>query len=336
MTTQTTEKKVTNNYCYAGGLLTIAPRDATGPKAAFLPGNVPTLALTRTVETSEHVEAISGSFEVDETRKTKTTTKAKAKLESATVENIALFLGCDYESRSVAATAVSAGDELLRGARRGGHWRLGVTAANPEGVGSITTWSALTISGTARANSTPVDVGDVLTASSTAYVVTVAGTTGASAPSYPTGGATASDGTATIKHLGPVTVATDEYIVNTTKGTLQLAGAADDDITLAISRMPSDHTLTLLPAYTPTAKTVQRLKPLSSTQQYSVYFHGQASDGTPLDFVIPYATIVGSGDSQWINASDPQSFEIEITALKLDATNEAIVVTGDTASIPWS
>lgn len=339
MATQTTQKPVKNNYVHGAGKLVIAPRDATGPKGGFAPGNVPALTMTKTVETSEHVEAISGEFQVDETRTTKTTVKLKATIESMTIENFALFSGCDFESRSIAATAVAAGDEVLRGARRGGHWRLGVTAANPEGVSSITTWSALTISGTARANSTVYAVGTVLTASSVAYVVTAtsgAGASGSSAPSYPTAGATATDGDLTIRHLGPVTVATDEYAVDTVKGTLQLNGAADDDITLAIARMPSGYTLSLLPAYTPTAKTLQRLKPLSTTQQYTCYFEGQSSSGKALDFVVPYATIIGSGDSSWINSTDPQKFEIEITALKLDSTNEPVICTGETTEIPWS
>jgi hypothetical protein len=339
MTTATTERKAKNNYVRGGGMLTIAPRDTTGPLAGFLPGNVPTLTLERTIETSEHKEAISGSFETDETTVTGRDTKIKAKLESMTIQNFALFLGATLETRSISATAVSAGDEELRGARRGGYWRLGVSSTYPEGKGAITTFSSLAIKATARANSTAYAVGTVISASSVAYVVTAtagAGLSGASAPSYPTAGGTATDGDLTIKHLGPVTVDSSEYIVNTVVGSLQLTGAADDDIQLAIDRMPSGYTLTLLPAYTPTAQTVQRIVPLASTQQYTVYFTGQTTSGTALSFCVPYATIIGSGSSEWINATDPQSFEIEISCLKLDTTNEAVIPSGNTASIPWS
>lgn len=326
---------IKSNYIEAGGVVTIAPRDSTGPLAAFDPGNVPSVTLTRSTDKAEHPEARSGAFEIDHTKITKVTTSIKLVLESMTIQNYALFTGADIESKTTSGSAVAEGDELLRGARYGGSWYLGVSSSYPEGHRAITSFASLSIKATARANSTAYAIGDVISASSVAYVVTVAGTSGVSAPTYPTAGATASDGTATIRHLGPTAVDTADYVVSLTTGLLSLKGGSTV-INTSIGRMPSGYTLTLLPAYTPTASTYQRLKPLATEREYTLRFNGQTASGTPLSFVVPYCTISGDGDSEWINSDKPQQFSLTVSCLKRDSANESVIPFGDTESLPWS
>lgn len=326
---------IKTNLVHAGGVVTIAPRDATGPLGAFDPGNVPSVTLSRAIETATVVESRSGLFETLQERTKSVKTTIKLGIMSMTLENYALFTGAQIEEKTTDGTAVSSGDELLRGARVGGSWYLGVSSSYPEGHRAITSFSGLTVKATARANSTAYAVGDVISNSSIAYVVTVAGTSGASPPTYPTAGATASDGTATIKHLGPTAVDTADYVVSLTTGLLTLKGTTSD-INTSIERMPSGYTLTLLPAYTPTATAYQRLIPRSTTQEYTLRFNGQTSDGEPLHFVVPYCTIVGDGDSEWINSDNPQSFSLTVTCLKRDSSNESVIPFGDTKSLPWT
>lgn len=326
---------VTSNLIHAGGVVTIAPRDATGPLGAFDPGNVPSVTLSRAIETATVLESRSGNFETLLSRTKSITTTIKLNIMSMTLENYALFTGSQIEEKTTSATAVASGDELLRGARRGGSWYLGVSSSYPEGHRALTSFASLEIKATARANSTAYAIGDVISASSVAYVVTVAGTSGASPPTYPTAGATASDGTATIKHLGPTAIATGDYVVSLTAGLLTLIGTTSD-INTSIERMPSGYTLTLLPAYTPTATAYQRLIPRSTTQEYTLRFNGQSSTGEPLNFVVPYCTIVGEGDSEWINSDNPQSFSLTVTALKRDSANDSVIPFGDTKSLPWT
>jgi len=326
---------IKTNVVLAGGVVTIAPRDATGTLSAFDPGNISSVAMTRTVEKVTVYESRSGQNQVLIEKDKSTKYEIKLAAMSMTLENYSLFTGAKIEEKTTSATAVASGDELLRGARRGGSWYLGVSSSYPEGHRALTSFASLEIKVTARANSTAYAVGDVISASSVAYVVTVAGTSGASAPTYPTAGATASDGTATIKHLGPIAIATGDYVVSLTTGLLTLIGTTCD-INTSIERMPSGYTLTLLPAYTPTAKTYQRLIPRSSAQKYTVRFTGQSSEGEPLHFVIPECTITGDGDSQFISADSPQSITLTVTALKLGSDNEPVVFFGDTRDIPWS
>lgn len=153
-----------SNYVKGGGVFRIATRDSTGPHGFFDPGNVPSIELERTVETSEHQEARSGSFQTDKVFTTSESNTITLTMESMTIQNFALFMGAEVEEITVASGTVT--DEELRGAARGASWALGVTQANPEGVRKITSFTSLEIKGTARANSTAVAVGDVITASS--------------------------------------------------------------------------------------------------------------------------------------------------------------------------
>jgi len=323
-----------SNYVKGGGVLRLAKRDATGPLGFYDPGNVPSIELSREVETTEHQEARSGTFQTDATFTVSETNTITATLESMTLANFALFLGLDVEERTVSAGAVT--DDLLRGATRGASWTLGYTSANPEGIRAISAFTSLTISATAHATATAVVVGKVVSNTTEAYVYTVAGTTGVSAPTFPTAGGTVSDGTATLKHLGTLTVNSAEYSASLNPASIELLGTSTTGINVAISRMPSGYYLNLVAAYTKSDDTLQRLKPLSSDPEYLVKFDGQSAQGTPLSFVAPYCTIVGNGTSQWINAGEPQNFSITMTALKRDSANAAIIPFGATAEIPWS
>lgn len=324
-----------SNYVKGGGVLRLAKRDATGPLGFFDPGNVPSIELSREVETSDHQEARSGTFQVDATFSVSEKNTITATIESMTIANFALFLGLDVEERTVSAGSVT--DDVLRGATRGASWALGYTSTNPEGLRAISAFTSLTIDATAHATSVVVAIGDVVSNGGVAYVYTVAGTTAASAPTFPTAGGTVADGTtAILKHLGPLVVDPSEYAASLNPASIELVGDAAADINIAIGRMPAGYLLDVIAAYTKSADTLQRLIPLATDVEYFARFDGQSAQGTPLNFVAPYCTVIGNGTSQWINASEPQNFSLTMTALKRDAANGAIIPFGATTEIPWS
>ena len=86
-----------SNYVKGGGVLRLAVRDATGPLGFYDPGNVPSIELSREVETSDHQEARSGTFQTDATFTVSEKNTITATVESMTLANFALFMGLDVE-----------------------------------------------------------------------------------------------------------------------------------------------------------------------------------------------------------------------------------------------
>ncbi len=308
----------TTNYLKAGGVLSIATRNAsTGNPGAFRDfGNVPSVTLARNVDQSEVIESRSGTWQTAKKYTDKVSYAITAVLMNMTIENFALALGAASETITPDTTPVT-GEELYE-PTGGGSYHIGQTTARPEGLGVIGSFTSLAIKATAHATSTVVTAGTVVSNTGVAYVYTVGGTTAASAPTFPTAGGTVADGaTAILKHLGPVacagagvdySVAIDPAVIQITPGTT--------DLTTSIGRMPSGYTLTLIAAYTPAATPYERVIPLSAEAEYFLRFDGQAADGTAVSWVAPYCQVTGSGDSEFINPSAPQQLTLAITPLQ--------------------
>ena len=307
----------TDNILKAGGVLSIAVRNAVtgnpGPFRDF--GNAPSVTLARNADQSEVIESRTGTWQTLKKYTDKVTYAITATLMNMTIQNFALALGATKETVTPSTSPVS-GEELYEPVA-GGIYHLGQTTSKPEGVGVISAFTSLAIKATARSNSMALAVGDVISASSVAYVCTVAGTAGGSAPSYPTGGGTVSDGDATIRHLGPVACAGSgvDYSSSLDPAVVQIVPGTTD-LTTSISRMPSGYTLTLIAAYTPAGTAYERVIPLSAEAEYFIRFDGQAADGTAIKFVAPYCQVTGSGDSEFINPSAPQQLTLAITPLQ--------------------
>ncbi len=120
-----------------------------------------------------------------------------------------------------------------------------------------------------RANSTAYLVGDVYvpdTPNNHYYKVTVAGTSGASVPTFTTDGTTFTDGTATVQDMGLIVIASGNY--SRTLGGIYVADAA------TFNGIDATTGLVALVAYTyPAVETVEAMVGIG--QEWELYYEGE-------------------------------------------------------------
>ena len=324
---------VTSNYLRGGGILRLAERASAAVNSAIYglrdPGDVSSVTLSRDTGNTPWQESRSGQFQTAFNPKTTDNSTITANLASMTIDNFAVFMGADVESRTVSATPVT--DEVLYRAEPGGAWPIGRSNTYPEGIRDVTSVDALTIQGGTWAMSTVYAVGDVVNdgaGTPQVHVCTVGGTSGGTEPTWASGGSTVTDSGVTWKHLGPAALVDGtDFQKDLTTGAEIAIVATGTTFATTMGRMPSGYYLNLLLDYTPVAATYKRLKPLSATKTYYVDFKGNAADGNAMNWCAPYCTATGTGDSEWINAEAPQQFQVIFSALKLDSANEPIIPT---------
>jgi len=307
-----------SNILKAGGILQVARRHRTtgkpGPYRDM--GNSSSVTMSRTPTFSVVTESRTGTGQTIQKDTDSVEYSIAVTLMDMTMRNVALAMGAQSETITPSTTPVT-GEEFTEPAA-GGFYHMGETTASPYGVRTLSAFTSLAIKASAHATSTLRAVGDVVSSTGVAYVYTVGGTTAGSAPTFPVAGATVSDGaSAILKHLGPVACAGGgvDYSVALDPAVVQIRPGVTDLMT-SVGRMPTGFTLVLIAAYTPAGTPYERIIPLTAQDEFSVRFNGQTPSNTPVDFIAAYCSISGTGDTQLINASAPQTLQLVITPLQ--------------------
>jgi hypothetical protein len=318
----------------------LARVDANGVPMGFRDiGNTPSFTTSVANTQFKHNSSRGGQSVQDFTSIIATDYGAKITLEDVSDDNLAAFVGGDVGSRTQVATPVT--NELLPYLAGTRYYQLGYSNSNPAGVQGVSSVS-LKINefenAASRVNSTPYTIGQIFKSGSNIFLVTAAGTTAGSPPTFNTvtiGDAT-TDGGATVKWLGATgafTVDVD-YQLSADRGDVAIiaGGKIEKACTLytavILANTGSRGYLTGLAGYTPVAGTRVEIATTGTGQlNGALLFQADNAEGPNSRLVIPNCTIAPSGDLGWITAQNLQSFTLDIGVNQLLTTVPQIVIT---------
>ena len=283
-------------------------------------GLTPGFTLSIASDKIQSYSAENGLQELDDETLVKITRTGKLTVRQISLENLGMFLGgqaslAGQESASVTDEAIDV--------RADRYYQLGTTVANPSGVRSVSAVTLTTATVSAAATSTAYAVGAQVKPASTPlyiYQCTTAGTSGGSAPTWPTTvGATVTDGTVVWENIGIITPVLDtDYTLDAAMGRFYIKPTA---------RVHSTYPVSWLAAYTTSAVSREQLLTSGTADVYgALRFIAANAKGINRDvygcnvLLAPSGDIVFKGDSP---AYAELSFDI---SFNVGANGEAALV----------
>lgn len=327
------------NYVFGRGKLYIDEFNAAGnPTGERFLGNCPGFNLTVESEQFEHQSSTSGLSTTDLTVTLSVDFSAEITIDDIQAENLALFLGGSVSTIAQANTPVV--DESITPIRSNREYQLGTTGNNPTGVrnvSSVTVESAEGHDASAAATTTAYALGDFVvpaTPNDHYYMCVVAGTSGGSAPTWPTNGATVADGTVTWRDMGTILrVVTTDYLVDAASGRIYIVpggGLATAIGHAAALASPVD--LELYVGYTPASESRSRISSgTAGSVNGAVRFISDNANGDNRDLYIASATLAPSGELPLITEGDIASFAISVGVNERDSNTPSIIIDGRAA-----
>lgn len=325
----------TENYVFGRGVIYVAIVDALGrPMGERDLGNTPGFTISVATTRFQHTSSRSGRATTDLDIPISTSMSGKITIEDMSAENLALFIAGTVSEITQSGSVTG---ELIYNAQAGYEYQLGQTTNNPtgvRGVSSVVVKASQLTGAAARANSTPYAVGDIFKSTTNVFIVTVAGTSAGSAPTFATTsvGATTTDGTATVAYLGTTaafTVSTD-YRLDTTLARIGILSTGALGLAADLYYEQTGNYLTLSVDYTKTSNSRTQIGSSgegSITAQ--VRFIADNATGENRDLFIAECNLAPSGDNAFITSGNAiQSFTLDIGILERDSDTPQIIIDG--------
>lgn len=286
-----------------GGKLYFDAFDANNVKTGerYL-GLTPGFTLTLASETIQSYSSENGLRELDDETLITVTRTGQITCRQISIENLALFLAGSNTTAAQTSGAVTGEHQPVRPDR---YIQLGALTANPSGVREVTSVTAVGRTASDWAATTVYAVGARVKATATPthiFVCTVAGTSGGSAPTWPTTvDATVTDGTVTWRVETLITlVENTDYTVDLDLARVYVLPTA------RVSAYGSEWTF----GYTKSAVSRDQITTAAlANVSGALRFIAIPAKGTARDMYAPNVTLAPSGDLV-LKADDPAYAEL--------------------------
>jgi hypothetical protein len=325
----------TENYVFGRGVCYFAPFDENGvPMGERDLGNCPGLTVNISSEKAEHFSSRSGLRRKDLDVTISVAFNSQVTIEDMSPENLALFVAGSTQTVTQAATPIT--NERIHNAESNREYQLGTTAGNPTGVrnvSSVTVGVYELINAAARVNSTPYALGDIFKSSTNVFLVTTAGTTAGSAPSYTTTavGDSTADGTATVKFLGTTSnfTVTTHYILSSESARIGIKpDAALGDACDLYTEVTGDY-LSLNVGYTPAANSRQQVVSSGEGAVSGQFrFIADNAEGDNRDLFISSVNLSPNGELPFITENTVASGTFDLGVNERDSSTPQIIIDG--------
>lgn len=251
------------------------------------------------------------------------------------IENQALFLAATVSTRTQAATPIT--NERIYNAESGLYYPLGRSTSNPAGVKVVT---AVTIglyelvNAAVRVNTTAYALGVIFKSSTNVFLVTTAGTTAGSAPTYDVAavGNSTTDGTAVVKFLGTTSnfVVDTDYKLDSDQAEFGIVVGGNLGLACALYTSVTGNYLSFNAGYTPQANSRKQAATTGAAQLTGeLYWEATNPIGIKDNILIAKCTLSASGDSQFVTADAVRAFTLAIGVSQLNSDVPQVLVDGE-------
>lgn len=294
----------TENIVLGNGVCYFAKFDANGrPMGEEDLGEVEALSITVESSTEKKFSMRTATRKQIREWTTQTDFTGAFTVNDMSTANLARVLAGSVSTVTQSSTPVT--NERIYNAESGREYQLGTSDSNPSGVrnvGSVTVKLYELANAAARVNSTPYVIGDIFKSSTNVFLVTAAGTTAGSAPTYNTTavGDSTTDGGATVKFLGTTGAFTVDthYLLSAEAARIGIVADANN-LALACDLYTevTDGYLSLNVDYTPVAETRGRASSSGNPSIEGQFrFIGDNAMGENRDVFIPSCKLAVNGE----------------------------------------